>query len=58
MSPYRLCLAALAAATSLLQAEVSVAPIFTDHAVLQRGQPIPVWGWADPGEKNYGKICR
>jgi len=22
---------------------------FTDHAVLQRDQPVPVWGWADPG---------
>lgn len=26
-------------------------PVFTDHAVLQRGKPVPVWGWADPGEK-------
>lgn len=33
-----------------LQAEVSLAPIFTDHAVLQRDQSIPVWGWSDPGE--------
>ena len=43
----------LAALTTLgsLQAEVSLAPIFTDHAVLQRNQPIPVWGWSDPGEK-------
>ena len=24
-------------------------PLFQDHAVLQRGQPIPVWGDADPG---------
>jgi len=22
-------------------------PLFTDHAVLQRGQPVPVWGWAE-----------
>jgi sialate O-acetylesterase len=25
--------------------------IFGDNMVLQRNQPIPVWGWADPGEK-------
>jgi len=23
--------------------------LFTDHMVLQRGRPIPVWGWAKPG---------
>lgn len=32
------------------QADVRLANIFTDHAVLQRGQPIQVWGWANPGE--------
>jgi len=25
--------------------------IFGDHMVLQRGIPVPVWGWADPNEK-------
>ena len=24
------------------------AAIFADHMVVQRGVPIPVWGWADP----------
>lgn len=24
--------------------------LFSDHAVLQRGRPLPVWGRADPGE--------
>lgn len=24
--------------------------LFTDHAVLQQGIKIPVWGWAEPGE--------
>lgn len=28
---------------------LTVAPIFSDHAVLQRGKPLPVWGKADPG---------
>lgn len=31
-------------------AEVRVANIFTDNMVLQRGQKIPVWGTAAPGE--------
>ena len=26
-----------------------MASIFTDHMVLQRDQPLPVWGWAAPG---------
>ena len=41
----------LAAGSSALQAAVALASPFTDHAVLQRGQPIPVWGTADAGEK-------
>ena len=35
----------------LVQAEVKLPAIFTDHAVLQRDMPVPVWGWADPGEE-------
>jgi len=23
--------------------------LFQDHMVLQRGKPVPVWGWSDPG---------
>ena len=26
-------------------------PLFSDHAVLQRGCVVPIWGWADPGTK-------
>ncbi len=26
-------------------------PLFTDNAILQRGIPCPIWGWAKPGEK-------
>ncbi len=33
-----------------LRADVSLAPLFTDHAVLQQGKAVPVWGRADPGE--------
>ena len=30
-------------------AEFSAAPVFTDHMVLQRERPVPVWGTAQPG---------
>lgn len=42
----------LMAATALATAAPAaplLAPVFTDHAVLQRGQPIQVWGAARPG---------
>jgi len=26
-------------------------PLFTDNMVVQRGASVPVWGWAQPGEK-------
>ncbi len=32
-------------------ADVSLPVIFGDHAVLQRNVSVPVWGWADPGER-------
>ncbi len=41
-------LAALVAPAA--RADVKLHPLFTDHAVLQRGADIPVWGTADPGE--------
>src|SRR5664279_3891485 len=34
-----------------IRAVVTLAPLFTDHAVLQQDQPVPVWGRAAPGEK-------
>jgi sialate O-acetylesterase len=37
------------AAESASGSEFSVASIFSDGMVLQRGEPVPVWGWADPG---------
>ncbi len=33
-----------------LRAGVTLAPPFTDHAVLQQGKVVPVWGRADPDE--------
>jgi sialate O-acetylesterase len=32
------------------KADVSLPPVFSDHMVLQRDQPINLWGKADPGE--------
>jgi sialate O-acetylesterase len=32
-------------------ADVHPAKIFSDSMVLQRGIKVPVWGWADKGEK-------
>ncbi len=32
-------------------AAVTLAPPFTEHMVLQRDQPVPVWGTAAPGEQ-------
>jgi len=29
---------------------LSIAPVFSDHMVLQRESPIPIWGTAGPGE--------
>ena len=50
----RVCLCALAfwcsAPTLAADALPLLHPLFSDHAVLQRGRSIPVWGWAAPGE--------
>ena len=32
-------------------AEVRLPKVFGSHMVLQRRKPVPVWGWADAGEK-------
>lgn len=34
-----------------LRADIVLAPLFRDGAILQRGKPVPVWGRAAPGEK-------
>ncbi|MGE0610471.1 MAG: sialate O-acetylesterase [Pirellulales bacterium] len=33
------------------QADVKLPNVIGSHMVLQRDQTLPVWGWADPGEK-------
>jgi len=32
-------------------ADLRLNGLFADHMVLQRDKPVPVWGWAEPGEK-------
>src|SRR3972149_1226345 len=50
---YRLCcwllLLALAGPRSAYS-DVRLPAMFSDHAVLQRGMAVPVWGWGERGE--------
>ena len=32
-------------------ADVKLPALLSDHMVLQRDEPVPIWGWAEPGEK-------
>ncbi|WP_197529198.1 sialate O-acetylesterase [Aeoliella mucimassa] len=34
-------------------AELRLPSLFTDHMVLQRDEPVPVWGWSDPQATVY-----
>lgn len=43
-------LAAILSARSA-NAAVTLPHVFGDNMVLQQQQPVPVWGWAAPGEK-------
>ena len=44
-----LVIVALAASAASAAAPVTLAPMFRDHAVLQRDVPLPIWGTAEPG---------
>jgi sialate O-acetylesterase len=53
MFPYRLAALALIASPGMALPPIAppvLAPLFQDHAVLQREKPVPVWGRAAPGE--------
>ena len=41
---------ALAVGQITVQADVKLPSVFGNHMVLQQGQKLPVWGWAEPGE--------
>src|SRR5438309_1114899 len=45
-----LALALIAAAAVPSYSEVRLPKMFSSHAVLQRDQPIHIWGWSDAGE--------
>jgi len=42
--------ALLLAAAATARADVRLPGFVNDHMVVQRDVPLPVWGWADPGE--------
>lgn len=42
--------------SSIAQAHVRLPSVFSDRMVLQRNQPVPVWGWAHPGERIAVKM--
>ena len=43
------CFALLVGWTTISAAAVKLPAVFGDNMVLQRGRPLPVWGWADKG---------
>ncbi len=47
---------ALLLGTTVLQAEVRLPRILGSHMVLQRDQPVHLWGWADPGEQVSAQL--
>ena len=49
-APLSLALIALSTFPGAVRADVRLPAVFSDHMVLQRGRPVPVRGWADPGE--------
>jgi len=44
-------LAASLAAHAPVRADLRLPRLFSEHAVLQRDAPVPVWGWAEPGRE-------
>ncbi len=55
--PLGVALGAAAALVPSLTAVVRPNPLFCDHAVLQQGREVPVWGTADEGEKIVVEIA-
>jgi len=50
-------LSAVCGGVCLVAAEVKLPAVFGDNMVLQQGRPVPVWGWAAPGEAVTVKIA-
>ena len=38
------------------RADVKLPKVLSSHMVLQRDRPLPIWGWADPGEEVTVKL--
>ena len=38
------------------RADVTLPKVIGSHMVLQRDRPLPIWGWADPGEEVTVKL--
>lgn len=48
----RLCLLAVfALCVAPIRANITLPAVFSDNMVLQRDATVPLWGWADPGER-------
>ena len=47
----RLLLLPVVCCAAVANAAVTLPHVFGDNMVLQRGQRVPVWGKADPGER-------
>jgi sialate O-acetylesterase len=41
----------MASSVPEIRADVSLPKVLSSHMVLQRERPLPIWGWADPGEE-------
>ena len=44
-------LMSLAGLVGVARADIRLPAVVGDHMVLQRDLPLPIWGWADPGEE-------
>ena len=46
-----MCFVLVAGWAAVAAAAVKLPAVIGDNMVLQRGQPVPIWGWADKGEE-------
>ncbi len=52
------CLAVRVKSEEALERKLRLPAIFGDHMVLQRNTPLPIWGWAPPGEEVIVRLGR
>ncbi len=51
LTPIIACFVFLVGLSAAAEAAVRLPAVFGDNMVLQRGRPLPVWGWAEPGKE-------